>query len=367
MTARNIRAGWAKAGLFPFDPAGVLCDIPKPLAEQAPAAVGHEVGRDTAKGVPQTPVTPRSVSAVASLHEIIQQDARSIDEESKWRLQKCVQKLANASILCFAERDLLQQRNNFLVDINNEGRIHRSTKAQIVGTARVMSYEEQERSARRKMPPMKPGNLNVAAERSVTVRLRKQGWVSQRRTRCTRRVTMTRRDLIHAKLQWRIARTDHIRTSRATFPSMSQRVITTPSPYPPSSINMRRSRLVIVIFLIGLSSANVFAGLCADHDLQFAIRKVNAVWALCSISYGTTIGYYYIADSFADDSAFFKFVVCSLPILNFWMAQKKRILQQSPNSPFHLSRQVNRLMSVFCGRSSRVVTLLKNVSMYSID
>lgn len=146
LTARNIRAGWTKAGLFPFDPARVLRDLPKPVEQQAPAAVGREVSRGSAQSVPPTPVTPRSVSAVASLHDLIRQDTHSTDEESKQRLQKCVQKLANASKLCFAERGLLQERNKFLADINNEGRARRSTKAQIVGTARVMSYEDLQRA-----------------------------------------------------------------------------------------------------------------------------------------------------------------------------------------------------------------------------
>ena len=33
LTSRNMRAGWAKAGLFPFNPDKVLSDIPKPHTE----------------------------------------------------------------------------------------------------------------------------------------------------------------------------------------------------------------------------------------------------------------------------------------------------------------------------------------------
>jgi hypothetical protein len=33
-TLRNIRSGWTKAGLFPFNPERVLSDIPKPQVEE---------------------------------------------------------------------------------------------------------------------------------------------------------------------------------------------------------------------------------------------------------------------------------------------------------------------------------------------
>jgi len=69
--SRNIRAGWAKAGLFPFNPDKVLSDIPDPPAE-VNAMKPHEVkvasyGQDQDQ-VPPTPTTLVSAEAVASLH-----------------------------------------------------------------------------------------------------------------------------------------------------------------------------------------------------------------------------------------------------------------------------------------------------------
>jgi hypothetical protein len=60
-----------------------------------------------------------SAEAIASLHNVIQQDAHMLDETSKQRLQRHVQKLVNATQLSFAERALLQERNRFLTKINN--------------------------------------------------------------------------------------------------------------------------------------------------------------------------------------------------------------------------------------------------------
>lgn len=83
-----------------------------------------------------------SAEAVASLHNLIKQDAYMLDEASKQRLQRHVQKLTNATQLSFAERALLQEQIRFLAKINNEAKVRRATKSKIIGTARVMSYED---------------------------------------------------------------------------------------------------------------------------------------------------------------------------------------------------------------------------------
>lgn len=147
LTFRNIRAGWTKAGLFPFNPEKVLSGIPQPQAEST-AAIMNEVriGCHPQVTLPKTPVTPVSAEAVASLHELIKQDAHLLDEASKQRLQRRVQKLTNATQLSFAERALLQDHIQFLADINNEAKLRRATKSKIIGTARVMSYEDLEKA-----------------------------------------------------------------------------------------------------------------------------------------------------------------------------------------------------------------------------
>ena len=147
LTSRNIRAGWAKAGLFPFNPDEVLSDIPKPPAEVAdPKTNEVMVGSGTQDQYRKRPVTPVSAEAVASLHNLIKQDTHVLDETSKQRLQKQLQKLTNATQLSFAERALFQEHNRFLAEINSEAKPRRAAKSDILGTARLMSYEDLERT-----------------------------------------------------------------------------------------------------------------------------------------------------------------------------------------------------------------------------
>lgn len=92
--------------------------------------------------VPPTPTTPVSVEAVAALHNLIKQDTHGLDETSRKRLQKHVQKLTNATQLSFSERVILQEHNRFVTEINNEAKPRRAAKSDILGTARVMSCED---------------------------------------------------------------------------------------------------------------------------------------------------------------------------------------------------------------------------------
>ncbi|KAF1360962.1 hypothetical protein EJ07DRAFT_154345 [Lizonia empirigonia] len=82
---------------------------------------------------------------------MITQDAHAIDQTSKQRLQGHVKKLASAAQISFAERALLQDQNRFLSNMNNEAKVRRSTKSQVLGKAKVMSYEDlEEARAKRK-------------------------------------------------------------------------------------------------------------------------------------------------------------------------------------------------------------------------
>jgi hypothetical protein len=107
--------------------------------------------QDEVLNVPVTPVIPVTTEGIASMHDIITHDARALDEMSKRRLQRHVQKLASAAQISFAERALLQDQNRFLSKMNNEAKVRRSTKSQVLGKAKVMSYEDlEEARAKRK-------------------------------------------------------------------------------------------------------------------------------------------------------------------------------------------------------------------------
>jgi DDE superfamily endonuclease len=81
LTRRNIKSGWAKAGLYPFSPDKVLRDIQKPLAEMY---VPQE-GEMKVESCPQDEVlqTPVISEALTSLHSRIEQDAHMLDNPSK--------------------------------------------------------------------------------------------------------------------------------------------------------------------------------------------------------------------------------------------------------------------------------------------
>ncbi|KAF9728642.1 vegetative incompatibility protein het-e-1 [Paraphaeosphaeria minitans] len=145
MSRKNILAGWAKAGLFPFNPDRVLRSLAKPLvplsvrSEGIKPCLSHEV---PSHGVLHTPITPVSSEALSSLLTLIRQDLH--DEPSRRRHQKLLQKLANAAQTSFAQQALDQDHIQFLSNMNNEAKPRRKTKSEILGKARVMSYEDIE-------------------------------------------------------------------------------------------------------------------------------------------------------------------------------------------------------------------------------
>ena len=74
-TKKNILAGWAKSGLFPFNPERVLKDTPK-LVVILHIPESQEVNidprlKENVVQTPVTPVTPRTSEAVVSLQSLI--------------------------------------------------------------------------------------------------------------------------------------------------------------------------------------------------------------------------------------------------------------------------------------------------------
>ncbi|TVY62737.1 hypothetical protein LSUE1_G009366 [Lachnellula suecica] len=157
-TKRNILAGWAACGLFPFNPDRVLRKTPKPPTQSTlPSAGEIEVGCSHQDEVPQTPVTPVSAEGLASLHNLIKQDVHTLNEASIQRIERRVQKLADAAQISFAERAflraegaLLENRNQMLTKLNNEVKVRRSTRSVVLGKAKVMSYEDIEEARKKR-------------------------------------------------------------------------------------------------------------------------------------------------------------------------------------------------------------------------
>jgi hypothetical protein len=143
-TPKNIKAGFAATGLFPFNPDRVLRDMPKPPADLTiPKADKVKVGSCPQDVVLQTPVTLVSAEAFMLLQNlIIQRDAHALDDTSKQSLQRHVQKITRGAQSCLATGALKDDQIRFLNTINNEAKVRRSTKALVLGTAKVMSYAD---------------------------------------------------------------------------------------------------------------------------------------------------------------------------------------------------------------------------------
>ena len=144
---KNIKAAWSASGLFPFNPDRVLKDIPKPTAN--PVALTEIEVRSCAQDeqvetsvILASPITPVTTEGIASLHDMIKQDAQVLDESSKQRLHRHVQKLASAAQTSVAEGVLLKTQNRFLCKMNSEAKKRRAAKSNILGKAKVMSYAE---------------------------------------------------------------------------------------------------------------------------------------------------------------------------------------------------------------------------------
>lgn len=144
VTPKNIKAGWLKADLFPFNPDRVLKDIQKPLAGlTVPTADKLKLGLYPQDEVLQTPVT---AEALGSLCSLLKQVTHTLDEETKQRIEK----LAKAAQVSFAECALFLDENELLFQQNNEARRRRLAKSTIAGKAKVMSYENIEEAQRKR-------------------------------------------------------------------------------------------------------------------------------------------------------------------------------------------------------------------------
>lgn len=125
--------------------------MPKPPAALTIPKDGEvKVGlrpQDEVMQTPITPATPVSAEALISLQNlIIKQDAHSLDETSKQCLQRHLHKFVKAAQTSFAKGVLQQDHIQFLTQINDEAKVRRSTKSEILakGVGKVMSYEDLE-------------------------------------------------------------------------------------------------------------------------------------------------------------------------------------------------------------------------------
>jgi len=145
-TKANIAAGWAATGLFPFDPDRVLKDTPKPPAELTASNTDEMKVRSCPQDdALQTPVTPVSTEALMSLQNfIIKKYSHALDETSKQSLERHLKKFTKAGQTFFAKGVLQQHQIRFLIKMNDEFKVRRSTRSVVLGKAKVMGFEELE-------------------------------------------------------------------------------------------------------------------------------------------------------------------------------------------------------------------------------
>lgn len=171
---KDILAGWAKSGLFPFDLSKALRDMPEantkanaPSYLRKPGIPRSEVHSERTKLAPVTPVTPTTTEGLLSLQDLINYDADSLNETSRRRLHRHLQKFSNAATMSFAERALQKEQIKFLHRVNNEVKVRRAAKSLVLGKAKVMSYEDLE-SARAKRAADELNKIARKAKRSTS-------------------------------------------------------------------------------------------------------------------------------------------------------------------------------------------------------
>jgi hypothetical protein len=144
-TAKNIKAGFAASGLFPFNPDRVFNSMPKPAIGPITASTADKVIVEPSiqEQIPQTPVTLVSAEGLMSLQNlIIKQDAHALDEKSKQSLQRHLCKFSKAAELSFAKGALQQNHIQLLLKVNDKAKVQQSTMSLVLGTAKVIGYKE---------------------------------------------------------------------------------------------------------------------------------------------------------------------------------------------------------------------------------
>ena len=140
LTARNIRSGWSKAGLFPFNPSRVLdgmsAPIEGPFAQPAPP--GLQGVQEPLSS--QSLTTPTTTEGVYNLYRMLEEKL-AVDGTTN---DPCLQKLLHATQKAFADRSLLHDENESLLKQNDEKRVRQNTKSTVISqdNARIMSYAD---------------------------------------------------------------------------------------------------------------------------------------------------------------------------------------------------------------------------------
>lgn len=169
LTARNMRSGWLKAGLFPFSPSRVLADTSAPVEERP--ACPSSLGSSQEPLSYSTLVTPTTTEGVHNLYCLEKElDASCAVGDA------VLEKFLHATEKAFADRSLLHDENEGLVKQNDEKRVRKNTKTKVMGqgNAKIMSHEDFVEAVRERtatadaIKPIKPKKSTVAKRKAAT-------------------------------------------------------------------------------------------------------------------------------------------------------------------------------------------------------
>jgi hypothetical protein len=136
LTARNIRSGWSKAGLFPFNPSRVLEGMSAPPEEPAAQLVLPDA--------PQMQAPSRSLLTTPTTTEGVHHLYRLVEEKlaaNGTTRDPCLEKLLHATEKAFADRSLFHDENESLLKQNDERRVRQNAKSTVIsqGDAKIIS------------------------------------------------------------------------------------------------------------------------------------------------------------------------------------------------------------------------------------
>ena len=128
LTQSNILAAWKASGLWPLDPNRVLSTIQRAQPVPKPISIS------TAPDIQRTPAT---AEGFVELRRLIEGESHVLSESCRCRMEKAFNAAENA----LADRGLLLDENRLLFQQNCE-KASRTLKPTVVGTARVISYDD---------------------------------------------------------------------------------------------------------------------------------------------------------------------------------------------------------------------------------
>lgn len=79
---------------------------------------------------------------MSRLDLIVRGNARTLDKIDKGKLERHLQKPTKSAQTSIVRGNLQQDRVQFLLKVNNEAKVRRSTKSIVLGKAKVMSFED---------------------------------------------------------------------------------------------------------------------------------------------------------------------------------------------------------------------------------